>query len=195
MSNNSAEYRAEGYVTAVNQPGNGSFDQFTVRQRDTVRYATYAPKQNDYLGTKTWYAAGSEYNMFIIDSEREPGTQAFIVWSSQIDGYLRKVHNPVYAIGVGNDGVANNTLKRGDLVKMMWGGDDSTVVDVTVDVWRENEAVATFSFRAPNPYPSTRIDFLHVSIKNEDRFGCFDRFWLVEAAESICRILKIAKLS
>ena len=138
-----------GVVTSVNQPGNSTFDTFQVRFNDVISYATWAPDKDVTVG-ESRYAAGQDYNLFIIDSSENKGTQAFIAWESRNDGYLRKVKDKIYALGEG----AANTLKKGDTIKIssQTAEGKPDYLDVTIDVWRDNKAVATFSFITKNPF-------------------------------------------
>lgn len=131
-----------GIVTGVNKPGDAHFDKLTVNNGDLITYAEYTPQEDD---TAVGTVAGSTYNMFMLT---QPGTeaQAFIVWSPDDPKWqdkLKRADTRVSGIGVPGP----NTLMRGDSVQIsVQPAEGVSGTDVTLDVWRDNEAVATFSF-------------------------------------------------
>ncbi len=141
--------RGTGTVTSVNQPGNYDFDTYKVKSGDSVSYATWAPNKDVKVGN-SWWAKGQKYDMFLMNSKEMEGTQVFIAWSSQEDGYLWKVDDVINALGVG----VENSVKTGDHVQIRWQDTigKAGYLDVTLDVFRGNNPVASLSFTTKNPY-------------------------------------------
>ncbi len=131
-----------GIVTGVNKPGDGTFDTFTVQNGNQVTYAKYAPVTDD-VAVKI--AGGLTYNMFMITQPDNNDAQAFIVWSPDDPTWQDKLSKTDTEVsGIGDPGP--NTLKRGDSVQISVQSAEGGGTDVTLDVWRDNKAVATFSF-------------------------------------------------
>ena len=137
-----AEVIARGViVTGINKTGDAIFDTFTVDNGDKITYAKYDPEKNDI---EVEIAAGLTYNMFMI-TKQDGKTQAFIVWSPDDPKWqdiLIKT-NTVIA-GIGDPGP--NTLKRGDTGQLSVQTAQDGGYDFTLDFWRGNHAVATFSW-------------------------------------------------
>ena len=127
-------------VTGVNRPGDAYFDKLTVRNGDSIVYAKYEPDKDDLeVGT----VAGSTYNLFMLTQSDD--SQAFIVWSPEDPMWQDKLSSTDTVVaGIGVPGP--NTLMRGDNVHISVQPAENGGTDVTLDVWRDNEAVATFSF-------------------------------------------------
>lgn len=127
-------------VTGVNKPGDRAFNTLKVDNGDKIVFTKYQPTQDD---RSVGIVKGSRYNMFMIT--KKDNSQAFIVWSPDDPKWqdrLSKTSTVVRGIGGGG----NNTLMRGDDCHVSVQSARGGGTDVTIDVWRKNKSVATFSF-------------------------------------------------
>ena len=137
----------QAIVVGVNRPGDAEFDMVTVANGDLVQFTKYEPAEDNL---DVGIVAGMTYNMFMLTQEDE--TQAFIVWSPEEpiwQDLLSSTDTVVAGIGVPGP----NTLMSGDDVQISVQEAEDGGIDVTLDVWRDNEAVATFSFVVDSEYP------------------------------------------
>ncbi len=146
----------------------------------------WEPDEDVRVGDHLWVSGGI-YNLFIVDDREQPGTQAFIYFSPPEDGYLEEVADEVYALG---DGVPN-TLQEGDEVEITWQDAEGNPgrLDVTLDVFRQNVSVATFSFITDNLCVSGCPSAEETTTAPDDASGLpidgqWDGFWVSSSPES-----------
>ncbi len=130
-----------GLVAGVNRPGEPGFDTVTVRNGDNIAYAVYEPPEDlpdvNIVG-------GERYHMFMLTQTDD--TQAFIVWASSFpDRELQERLSNTATVVTGIGGSNPNTLKKGDVVKIIVGAEEGGL-GVTIDAWRSGSIVGTFSF-------------------------------------------------
>ncbi|MEM8611810.1 MAG: hypothetical protein AAGF93_07310 [Cyanobacteria bacterium P01_H01_bin.105] len=131
----------DNLVTGVNCPGDGSYDAYTVANGDSITYTVYEPSTTQIAEAP----AGSRYNMFMLTSGDGTKSQAFMIWSPEDPVWqdkLSKTNTVVRGIGVPGP----NTLKSGDRYTISVQEGANGAIDVTIDAWRDNKAVCTFSF-------------------------------------------------
>lgn len=122
-------------VTAVA----GSSKAFKVGNGDKVQFAKFTPTADD---PAVGISKTLKYNSFMITNK---SGQAHIVWSPDQPVWqdkLSKTNTVVRGLGVG---VANEIM-RGDVCRVSVQAAQGGGTDVTLDVFRNNKAVATFSF-------------------------------------------------
>lgn len=127
-------------VTGVNKPGDADFNALKVGNGDKIEHTKYAPTKDD---KEVRIVKGTTYNMFMIT--KKDGSKAFIVWSpdqAKWQDKLAKTNTVVSGLGVGS----LNNLMRGDDCHVSVQAAQGGGTDVTIDVWRNKKAVATFSF-------------------------------------------------
>ncbi len=136
-----ADVVGNGTVVGVNWPGRGDEKDFDVDNGDAVNggHEVYTPKQ----ATK-WVKAGEKYNLIMVTKSR---AQLYIVFTGTgheqpaLETTLDRIGAVVDGIGVGD-----KPIQEGDTVKISTQAAENGGVDVTLDVYREKAAVATFSF-------------------------------------------------
>jgi hypothetical protein len=136
---------SQAIITGINRPGDPAFESFQVHNGDHVSFAKYTPVSSDQ---GVGIMGGQRYNMFIITQPDR--SQAFVVWSPDEPIWQDRLSTTNTVIsGVGASG--RNTLKRGDRVQVRVQDAERGGVDVTLDVFRERQPVATFSFVSQAP--------------------------------------------
>jgi len=132
-----------GTVVGVNWPGKGTIDDFDVANGDAVSggHGAYTPQQ----ATK-WVKAGEKYNLIMV-TKPASRAQLFIVFTGTgrehpyLETTLDHINTLVRGIGVGD-----KSVQEGDTVKISTQAAEGGGVDVTLDVYRGQTAVSTFSF-------------------------------------------------
>ncbi|HEV7505247.1 MAG TPA: hypothetical protein VGS07_10070 [Thermoanaerobaculia bacterium] len=138
-----AEVVGNGTVVGVNWPGQGNVKDFAVANGDTVSggHEAYTPKQ----ATK-WVKAGEKYNLIMV-TQPKSHAQLFIVFSGtgHEHPYLERTLDRINAV-VQGIGTGDKPAREGDTVKISTQAAEGGGVDVTLDVYRGQTAVSTFSF-------------------------------------------------
>jgi hypothetical protein len=130
-----------GIVTSVNKPGDSAFNAFTIGNGDQITSTKYQPKEDD---VDVRIAEGLTYNMFVITQPANNKAQAFIVWSPddpKLQDRLEGASTVVRGIGT-----TNQAIRRGDTIEMRTQPSEEGGLDITLDIKRGNNYVATFSF-------------------------------------------------
>jgi len=131
----------KGVVTGVNEEANASTNTFTIQNGDRVETTTFKPKDEAAAMPDLGIVFGSEYTMLVITHNK---TQAFLVWSvdtPQLQDAIGKASTTVKGIGT-----TNQPIMRGDVFDMRTGNEAGGGTGVTFDIYRDNKAIATFSF-------------------------------------------------
>lgn len=138
-----AEVVGSGTVVGVNWPGRGDIQDFEVANGDAVSggHAEYIS-----VADTRWVKAGETYNLILV-TKPASGAQLFIVfWGTDreqpaLETTLDRIDAMVRGIGDGSQ-----PIREGDTVELSTQPAEGGGTDVTLDVYRGKEALATFSF-------------------------------------------------
>ena len=138
-----AEVGGHGTGVGVNWPGQGSVRALTVANGDAVTggHKAYTPEK-----TTKWVKAGEKYNLIMV-TQPKSHAQIFIVFTGTghehpyLETTLEHINTVVQGIGT-----SNKPIQEGDTVNISTQAAAGGGVDVTLDVYRGQTAVSTFSF-------------------------------------------------
>ena len=133
----------DGTVVDVNWPGRGKVGDFEVANGDAVSggHAEYTPGEDT-----RWVKGGERYNLTLV-TKPASGAQLFIVfWGTGHEHPPLETTLESISAMVRGSGAGDRPIREGDTVKISTQTAENYGVDVTLDVYREREPVATFSF-------------------------------------------------